>query len=252
MRMLVGWHFLYEGLFKLAQPGGWSAMGYLRTSQWFAAPLFQYIADSPNLLRFCDLLNMWGLTFIGLALLLGVLIRPAAFFGILLLAFYYIAQPPFYSYGTQGHFLLVDRNVIEAVAMMLFIVLPSYGLGEVLEAFFRRLTGHKDKDVSNATGIASPGRRQLLMNLSTLPVVGIFGYLFSRKHGVIWERENLQDKQVDAKTSATVKAFDFSDLKELKKPIDKYGKIGDLELSRMFLGGNLIGGWAHARDLLLY
>jgi len=28
------------------------------------------------------------------------------------------------------------------------------------------------------------------------------------------------------------------------------GKIGDLEFSRMILGGNLIGGWAHARDLL--
>ena len=28
------------------------------------------------------------------------------------------------------------------------------------------------------------------------------------------------------------------------------GKIGDLEISRMICGGNLIGGWAHARDLL--
>lgn len=28
------------------------------------------------------------------------------------------------------------------------------------------------------------------------------------------------------------------------------GKIGDLKMSRMLLGGNLIGGWAHSRDLL--
>jgi len=28
------------------------------------------------------------------------------------------------------------------------------------------------------------------------------------------------------------------------------GKLGNLEISRVFLGGNLIGGWAHARDLL--
>lgn len=28
------------------------------------------------------------------------------------------------------------------------------------------------------------------------------------------------------------------------------GKIGDLTISRMVMGGNLIGGWAHARDLL--
>lgn len=29
-----------------------------------------------------------------------------------------------------------------------------------------------------------------------------------------------------------------------------HGKIGKLSISRLFLGGNLIGGWAHARDLL--
>jgi len=28
------------------------------------------------------------------------------------------------------------------------------------------------------------------------------------------------------------------------------GKIGEVNLSRLFLGGNLIGGWAHSRDLL--
>jgi hypothetical protein len=28
------------------------------------------------------------------------------------------------------------------------------------------------------------------------------------------------------------------------------GKIGDVSVSRLFLGGNLIGGWAHSRDLL--
>lgn len=30
----------------------------------------------------------------------------------------------------------------------------------------------------------------------------------------------------------------------------KYGKIGDLTISRLFCGGNLIGGWAHSRDLI--
>ncbi len=30
----------------------------------------------------------------------------------------------------------------------------------------------------------------------------------------------------------------------------KCGKIGDVSLSRLLLGGNLIGGWAHSRDLM--
>jgi len=42
-----------------------------------------------------------------------------------------------------------------------------------------------------------------------------------------------------------------------KKPADKKsanelpcGKIKDIEISRLFCGGNLIGGWAHSRDLV--
>ena len=28
------------------------------------------------------------------------------------------------------------------------------------------------------------------------------------------------------------------------------GKIGNLDISRLIIGGNLIGGWAHSRDLI--
>ncbi|MDA3924454.1 MAG: DoxX family protein [Kiritimatiellae bacterium] len=248
LRMLIGWHFLYEGIWKLMQPGGWSAMGYLKTSQWFAAPLFRTIADSPDLLRFCDLLNMWGLVFIGLGLIFGVLIRPAAFFGIVLLVFYYIAQPPFLASSAEGHYLLIDRNVVEAVALLTVMLVPSYSLGGCLWAWIKKACGRSASAGANGP-VVSPGRRELLMSLSSLPVAGAFGYAFFRKYGPVWERKNLAGKE-DAVTSATVKSFSFVDIKDLKKPLDKYGKIGDLELSRMFLGGNLIGGWAHARDLL--
>ncbi len=40
-----------------------------------------------------------------------------------------------------------------------------------------------------------------------------------------------------------------SALGELKGALPT-GKIGDHVLSRMILGGNLIGGWAHSRDLI--
>ncbi len=323
LRMLVGWHFLYEGLAKLVQPGGWSAAGYLRMSKWFAAPLFHHIAETPALLRACDLLNMWGLTMIGLALILGVLVRPAAICGILLLAFYYIAHPPFLAWAAEGHFLWIDRNVVEAAALAVVALLPSADLGAWLAARLRArgssASGAKDpargktpnsKEVAREKDgscegkeflgqavdaspnprpafppsrsfslalpwslefltscfrrrsaplapadpdpgrtVFAPGRRELLLRLGSLPVLGAFGFAFIRKHGPVWERENLKDR-VDTVTTATVKAFDFADIKDLKKPVDKFGKIGNLKLSRMFLGGNLIGGWAHARDLL--
>jgi len=250
LRMLVGWHFLYEGVFKLVQPGGWSAAGYLRMSKWFAAPLFHHIAETPGLLKAVDLMNMWGLTLIGLALILGVLVRPAAFFGMVLLAFYYVAQPPFLAPSADGHFLVIDRNVVEAAALLALLLVPSYGLGAYLAALPRKLFKRKLAAESSGRGVvASPGRRDLLLSLSSLPMIGAFGYAFFRKHGPVWERENLKGK-ADAVTSATVKAFDFTDIKDLKKKVDKFGQIGNLKLSRMFLGGNLMGGWAHARDLL--
>jgi len=38
-------------------------------------------------------------------------------------------------------------------------------------------------------------------------------------------------------------------IKELKGELPK-GKIGNHTISRLILGGNLIGGWAHSRDLI--
>jgi len=49
--------------------------------------------------------------------------------------------------------------------------------------------------------------------------------------------------------SATVKTFQSSSFSDLKGRLP-YGNIGNLKLSRMILGGNLMGGWAHARDLI--
>ena len=252
LRMLIGWHFLYEGIWKLIQVGGWSSVGYLRMSKWLAAPLFHRIADTPWLLETVDLLNMWGLTLIGLGLILGVLVRPAAAAGILLLAFYYVAQPPFLSPSAEGHFLWIDRNAVEAAALLAVMLVPSFGLGAYLASLPRKMFKRdlkKNKGEVSANPVVSPGRRELLISLSSLPVLGAFGYAFLRKHGPVWERENLK-AQADAVTSATVKTFDFEDIKDLKKPIDKFGQIKNVKLSRMLLGGNLIGGWAHARDLI--
>ena len=30
LRMAIGWHFLYEGLWKLMQKGDWTCAGYLQ------------------------------------------------------------------------------------------------------------------------------------------------------------------------------------------------------------------------------
>jgi hypothetical protein len=74
--------------------------------------------------------------------------------------------------------------------------------------------------------------------LASLPVLGFLGW------------SSLKNRQpiIDVMTSATIKLKPVS-LSELKGELPK-GKIGKHEISRLVMGGNLIGGWAHSRDLL--
>ncbi|MHC4251968.1 MAG: hypothetical protein ACYS9X_22850 [Planctomycetota bacterium] len=55
--------------------------------------------------------------------------------------------------------------------------------------------------------------------------------------------------ETDAKTGATIKKFDFVGLDRLKGPVP-HAEINGVDFSRLILGGNLVGGWAHARDLI--
>lgn len=50
-----------------------------------------------------------------------------------------------------------------------------------------------------------------------------------------------------------IPAFDPArDLAGLEHPMTVRAKIGGVELSRLILGGNMIGGWAHCRDMHFY
>jgi len=80
-------------------------------------------------------------------------------------------------------------------------------------------------------------RREVLKNLATLPFLGALG----------WGTVSHARKQVDVMSGATIQ-LNFSSLGELKGELP-VGKIGDQEISRLVLGGNLVGGWAHSRDL---
>jgi thiosulfate dehydrogenase [quinone] large subunit len=87
LRMAIGWHLLYEGLVKLLSPG-WTAAPFLAESRWILSDVFRWMASRPIALAVVDLLNIWGLTLIGLALLLGAFTRFAAVSGAFQLALY--------------------------------------------------------------------------------------------------------------------------------------------------------------------
>jgi len=81
LRLLIGWHFLYEGVVKLLNPN-WSSMGYLMGSQGFLKGLFHGIGTSPTMVGILDFVTIWAMIVIGVTLIFGFLLKPAAFLGI--------------------------------------------------------------------------------------------------------------------------------------------------------------------------
>jgi len=61
---------------------------------------------------------------IGLALILGVWIRPAALSGIALLALYYLATPPLFAPlangFNEGSYLVVNKNLVELFSLVVW------------------------------------------------------------------------------------------------------------------------------------
>ena len=138
LRMLIGWHFLYEGLAKLTNPY-WTSAAYLADSKGGFGEFFVDLAANPAAVTFIDHANAWGLTLIGAGLLFGLLARPAAIAGIVVLTLYYIAAPPVpglsYSMPAEGSYLLVNKVLIELAALVVLLVFPTsrrYGLDRLL------------------------------------------------------------------------------------------------------------------------
>ncbi|HJZ39546.1 MAG TPA: DoxX family protein [Bacteroidales bacterium] len=240
LRVAIGWHFLYEGLTKVLA-GNWTASGYLLGTSGFLSGFFHGIANSPALLKATDLMNMYGLLLIGIALFIGFFIRFASLAGILLLTLYYFAYPPFGSPLldlSEGHLFIVNRQFIEALAL-LFIVISKdrgFGIDNLIKAI--NMPGKKQDPVRD-TVVAPTSRREVLKNLATLPVLGLMGWGAFRSFRLYG---------ADVMSGATVQVKQTA-LNELKGTLPK-GKIGNHEISRLVMGGNLIGGWAHSRDLL--
>jgi thiosulfate dehydrogenase [quinone] large subunit len=73
LRIIIGWHFLYEGIVKLFIPD-WSAEPYLLGSYGFLSGFFHWLASDPTLLHIVNFMNIWGMILIGVGLFLGVFI----------------------------------------------------------------------------------------------------------------------------------------------------------------------------------
>lgn len=236
-RVVVGWHFLYEGLTKFVAEN-WSAAQYLTSSTGPFSDFYKWMGASATVMNFVDPLNIAALILIGLALFIGLAIRISSVSGILLLMLYYFAHPPFggsLMSGAEGSFYIVNKNLIEAMALFVLLFLKDKGWGlYALNIFSKK----KEGEVITEIGAPDNSRRDALKNLATIPALGVLGL------GAFRETQNFG---IDTLSGASIKVGG-ADIGELKGELPK-GKIGEHEISRLVAGGNMIGGWAHSRDL---
>ena len=125
LRVVIGWHFLYEGVAKLTS-STWSAAGYMKASRGPLADLFRWIASQPQLLDNANLITMYGLTIVGALLMLGLFTRLAAAGGIFFILLFYLCNPPFigyfYAIPTEGTYLIVNKNLVELCALVVILL----------------------------------------------------------------------------------------------------------------------------------
>ncbi len=127
MRLFIGWHFFYEGLVKLFNPG-WTSKGYLLSAEGFLAPFFNWLGES-SMLAASDWITTIVLLGVGLCLLLGFWEKPAAIAGIGLLALFYLAHPAWpglpMAGPAEGNYLIVNKNLIEIAALGVLAYFPT-------------------------------------------------------------------------------------------------------------------------------
>ncbi len=129
LRIVMGWIFLQAGLDKFFA-GDWSAAGFLNNAIHEGNPFlntFHSMAGN----GLVDALNVWGQILIGFALIFGILVRWSAFWGAVMMIFYWAAslQGGLTEFLPLEHGWVVDDHLVYAV---LLFALGALGAGRVL------------------------------------------------------------------------------------------------------------------------
>jgi len=132
LRVSMGVMFLGAGLSKMQD---WTAAGYLTAATGPLAPWFQSMAGSALI----DTLNIWGLTCIGISLILGFLVRPAACFGIILMVLYYLSDFE----GNTAHGYIDSHLIYSGIFLMMLSggFGNIFGLNEIVKRSLRKKKG---------------------------------------------------------------------------------------------------------------
>lgn len=121
LRLMMGWVFFYAGIVKVIDPN-WSARPFLLNVDQ-ANPLVDVWVAMADWVWLLTPLNQVGLTLVGLALLAGAFVRLSAFFGAMMMLFYWASAYPF------PDAIFIDFHLIYA---FLLFLLGAAGAGRIL------------------------------------------------------------------------------------------------------------------------
>ena len=133
LRTLIGWHFLYEGYYKLMLPAWgsdgkplppWSSAGYLKAASGPLARVFQWLIDL-GWIGWIDKTVKISLLLIGLSLILGLLTRAGLWGALFFLTLFYLLAIPLAGMpqpGSEGTYLIVNKTLIEGAAVGVLLV----------------------------------------------------------------------------------------------------------------------------------
>ena len=125
LRISVGWFMFYAAITKVLNPE-WSAEGYLKGAKTFTG-LYNWFA-SPAVLPVINFINEWGLTLLGVSLILGLFVRLSSVLGSLLMLLYYL---PVLTFPYVEHGIIVEEHIIYIGVLMFFAAIGAgryYGL----------------------------------------------------------------------------------------------------------------------------
>jgi len=125
LRLMMGYAFLYSGVTKLLAAEPFSATGYLTNAVPAASPLaglFHWMGTTPWFAEFLSVAVPWGEALIGLALIVGLLTRFAAFWGAFMMAMFY------FSNWDVAHGLING----DFAYMLVFLAVAAFGAGRIL------------------------------------------------------------------------------------------------------------------------
>ena len=117
-RLLMAWTFIYAASHQVFV-ANFSVVGFLNNTKTFHN--FFTIFTAPSIAPFVSFMVAWGHLLIGLSLLVGLMVRVSAVFGIALLMMYWTAHMDWPFIENKNNFI-VDYHIVYATVMAYLFV----------------------------------------------------------------------------------------------------------------------------------